>query len=103
MAKFPFNDLHSFKDYVGFVKLCAPDMFPQRVGVSPDDQWNVDLAFKGLREGLSMAAVEKGPRPVFAECEALVDEAYREYAAGDIKGGYMKLDEVYQRLKEIPS
>lgn len=103
MAKFPFNDLHSFKDYVGFVKLCAPDMFPTRDGVGPEDQWNVDLAFNGLREGLVLATTEKGPRPVFQECELLIDEAYKEYASGHTKEGYLKLDEVYKRLKGIPT
>lgn len=36
-AKFPFNDLHSFKDYVGFVRMCAPELFPYREG-RPDVQ-----------------------------------------------------------------
>jgi hypothetical protein len=57
-AEFPFSDLHSFKDYVGFVKLCAPDKFAPREGVSPADQWTLDLAFAGLRLGLRMAIEE---------------------------------------------
>ena len=65
-AAFPFSDLHSFKDYVGFVKLCAPDDFPSREGVGPADQWTLDLAFGGLRLGLKMAAEEKGERAEFA-------------------------------------
>jgi hypothetical protein len=48
-AAFPFSDLHSFKDYVGFVKLCAPDSFLVREGVGPSDQWTLELAFEGLR------------------------------------------------------
>jgi hypothetical protein len=35
MADFPFSDLHSFKDYIGFVQLCAPDRFPRREGIPP--------------------------------------------------------------------
>ena len=46
MAKFPFTDLHSFKDYVGFVQLCAPNRFPRRDGVSAEEQWTLDLAFE---------------------------------------------------------
>lgn len=59
-AAFPFSDLHSFKDYVGFVKICASTELPQREGVGPDDQWTLDLAFVGLRLGLEMATQEKG-------------------------------------------
>ena len=65
MGKFPFSDLHSFKDYVGFVKLCAPDMFPLREGVQLEDQWTLDLAFEGLRHGIDLAILEKGNHPRF--------------------------------------
>ena len=64
-AAFPFSDLHSFKDYVGFVKIAAPDRFRPREGVGPADQWTLDLAFEGLRLGLKMAAEEKGERAEF--------------------------------------
>jgi hypothetical protein len=50
-AKFPFTDLHSFKDYVGFVKTCASGKFPVRVSALPIDS---GLAFEGLRLGLRM-------------------------------------------------
>ena len=53
MATFPFSDLHSFKDFVFVVRMCAPDHFPAREGLCADDQWSLDLAFKGLREGLT--------------------------------------------------
>ena len=67
MAKFGFNDLQSFKDYVGFAKLCLPDRFPHRDGVEADEQWSFNLAFEGLRLGLTMAVQEKGERVEFVE------------------------------------
>src|ERR1700679_448298 len=33
MTSFPFNDLHSFKDFVVFAQICSPDEYPQRDGV----------------------------------------------------------------------
>ncbi len=103
MAHFPFSDLHSFKDYVGFVKLCAPDMFPPREGVGPDEQWTLDLAFEGLRLGLKMAVAEKGPKPVFAACQELVDAAYAHYREGRMREGFLKLEEMQKLLKKVPS
>lgn len=103
MAKFPFNDLHSFKDYVGFVKLCAPDLFPPREGVGQEDQWTMELAFLGLREGLALKTNREADQAVFDECKVLVDEAYSAYAAGHPREGYLKLDEVSKRLKSIPT
>jgi hypothetical protein len=101
MARFPFNDLHSFKDYVGFVKLCAPDMFPEREGLGQEDQWTLDLAFEGLRDGMNLAIAEKGNRTTFEECKSLIEEAKLSYLSEDIKGGYLKLDKVYHILRRV--
>jgi hypothetical protein len=103
MTRFAFSDLHSFKDYVGFVKLCAPDRFPHREGVVPDEQWTVDLAFDGLRLGMDMATKEKGELPAFDQCRKLIEEAYPCYKGGNRREGYFKLEEVQKLLKKIPS
>jgi hypothetical protein len=102
-ASFPFSDLHSFKDYVGFVKLCAPDEFPLREGVGTADQWTLDLAFEGLRLGLRMAAEEKGERDEFTRGESLVEVAYTAYRTGRMRDGFFKLEELQKLLKKVPS
>ncbi len=102
-ARFPFSDLHSFKDYVGFVCLCAPELFPVREGLGPEDQWTLELAFAGLRLGLEMAEKEKGPKPVFIECAHFVDEAEKSYQAGDVRAGFTYLDNVKKLLAKVPS
>ena len=101
MTKFPFSDLHSFKDYVVFVRMCAPNQFPVREGVPPEDQWTLDLAFRGLREGLSLAATEKGSRTEFDECSRLVEQAYTHYKSGQRKEGFFALDEAHKLLKRV--
>ena len=103
MAKFGFSDLHSFKDYVIYVQTYLPDRFPPRSWVSPEDQWTLELAFRGLREGLNLAIQEKGPKQVFTDCERLVDEAYKEYIAGRNREGFFKLEEVNKLLRKIPT
>ena len=101
MAKFPFSDLHSFKDYVGFVKLCSPDQFPHREGVSESEQWSLDLAFDGLRAGLKLAMEEKGTKPVFSDCSSMVEAAYIDYQSGKIKEGFLKLADVQKLLRGL--
>jgi len=101
MSRFPFYDLHSYKDYVGFVKLCAPEYFPEREGVSAGEQWTLDLAFEGLREGLAIAKRERGALPVFEECGLLIEDALQLYREQKIKAGYLKLDEVSRRLGRV--
>jgi hypothetical protein len=103
VATFPFNDLHSFKDYVGFVSMCAPDSFPPRKGVLPSEQWSLDLAFAGLREGLKLAEQEKGPRAAFSRCREMFDAAYQEYLSGNSNAGFTHLSEAQKLLKRLPS
>jgi|SRR5579871_6479228 len=100
-AHFGFTDLHSFKDYVGFVKICAPGKFPAREGVGPEDQWTLELAFEGLRLGLRMAVEEKGKRAEFTQGEQLVEEAYAAYKEGRVREGFFKLEEFQKLLKKV--
>jgi len=103
MRRFAFTDLHGFKDYVGFVRLCAPDMFPTREGRAPEEQWTLDLAFEGLRHGLEITAKEKGELAVLPRCRELVGEAYVHYRAGREREGFLTLRAMEDLLKTIPS
>ncbi|HUO91806.1 MAG TPA: hypothetical protein VMU22_02740 [Rhizomicrobium sp.] len=103
MTNFPFSDLHSFKDYVVYVQTYLPDRFPPRAAVGPEDQWTLDLAFVGLRLGLDRAVQETGERKEFAESRRLVEEAYDAYRSGDIRSGFMKLEQVQKLLQKVPS
>jgi len=100
MAIFPFNDLHSFKDYVGFVKLCSPDLFPAREGVGPNEQWSLPLAFQGLRDGFAYLSSNS---ELLEACGQLTDRAYMAYASGDARTGCALLDEMHRRIKPIRS
>jgi hypothetical protein len=101
--QYGFSDLHSFKDYVGWVKLCAPDEFPIEEWAGPADQMTLDLAFEGLRLGLKMAAEEKGERAEFIRGRALVEEAYAAYRDGNVRDGFLKLEELQKLLRKVPS
>jgi hypothetical protein len=103
LAYFGFHDLHSFKDFVGFVRLCAPDQFPHQDWLKPDEQWTLDRAFEGLRYGLDLTAQEKGELPVLATCRSLVKEAYVHYTNGRMREGYFKIEEMEKLLRKIPS
>jgi hypothetical protein len=101
--RFPFSDLHAFKDYVTFVQTYAPDRFRHREGASADEQWTLDLAFEGLREGLRMGVQEKGECSQFSACHSLVEEALDHYRGGRMREGFSKLEEVRKLLGRIPT
>ena len=103
MTKFPFNDLHSFKDYVAFVQICSATKFPQRDGALASTPWTLNLAFEGLRLGLDMAVREKGDRTEFSQSRHLIEQAYKAYKSGDVSTGFMQLEQVRKLLRKIPS
>ena len=96
-----FNDLHGYKDFVVFVKLCAPDNFPVYEDEPPDYRWTLEKAFHDLRIGLDMAAEEKGPKPVFDQCRKLVEQAYQHYKTGEEDAGWYALEEVRKLLRKV--
>jgi hypothetical protein len=103
MKRWHFHDLHGFKDFVTFVGMCAPDQFPVRDFLPPDEQMTLDRAFDGLRYGLDLTAREKGELPVLATCRGMVEEAYAHYRGGRMREGFFKLQEMENILKKIPS
>lgn len=86
-----------------FVGMCAPDNFPTREVLAADDQWNLELAFEGLREGLTLAIEEKGPRSEFSECAKRIEDAYEHYRGGRKREGFFALEEVRRLLRRVPS
>ncbi len=62
-------------------------------------QWTLDLAFCGLREGLSLATKERAQWKGLAESSKLLDDAYGHYVAGRRKDGFMALDRFHKLLK----
>jgi hypothetical protein len=102
-ARYGFTDFHSFKSYVGFVRGCAPNLFPVYDWIPPDEQMNLERAFFGLRSGFDLSTKEKGELPVFSKCRELVEEAYGLYRAGQPREGQAKLGEISELLKKIPS
>jgi len=103
MAEFPFNDFHSFKDYIVFAQTYLPDRFRVREGLGNKEQWTLELAFEGLRYGLSLAVKEKGERLVFEECRRLVEKAYAHYREGRNREGFFTLEEVIKLLRKVSS
>jgi len=102
-AHWGFHDLHSFKDYVTVVALCAPDQFPP-INVGPDKKpFTLDSAFLALREGLALAVAEKGDRPVFRDCARLVEQAYEAYQSGNSEAGAIKIRQVRKLLGKVPT
>lgn len=95
---FAFNDIVGFRDYVGYVYGCAPDMFPEEDWLQPHEQMNMKIAFCGLRYGLEIIEKEKGQSQRIEAMRELIDQAEEAYRANDIRGGMEKMDKVRAML-----
>jgi hypothetical protein len=100
-AKFPFHDLLSFKDYVVFAQVCLPDRLPHYDWRSPEDQWTLGLAFKGLREGLQLAVREKGPLQIFTDCDRLVTRPMSSTLPVEDGRGSLSWEKVSELLSDV--
>jgi hypothetical protein len=101
--KWGFHDLHSFEDFVGFVKLCAPDEFPIDDFLAPDEQMTLARAYEGLCYGMELTEKEVGPLPVLNTCRELIDTAFVHYRAGRIREGFFTLQDAQKLIDALPS
>lgn len=70
-------------DHIAYVLAYAPDKFPHRDFLSPDQQMTLDRAFEQLREGVTLAYPEEAFSDKRAKLFTLLDHSYTAYKAGD--------------------
>jgi len=84
------DDLYN---HIGYVVLCAPDKFPVRDYLRPEDQMNLDLAFEQLRAGVKIAYPSEFHPEKRAPLYTLLDQSLSAYKAGDrLKGAHLLQD-----------
>jgi exonuclease VII small subunit len=77
------TDLHSLYDFIGYVVLCAPSSFPQREYLRPEEQMNLERAFRELKDGIQFAA--KNNEGTFTQelLLSVLDESLALYTSGN--------------------
>jgi hypothetical protein len=99
-AFFGFRNLNGFKDFLGYVQLCAPDLFPADDWRGPDEQMTLDRAFAGIRYGLGLVEKLGCNMVVLSRCQVLVKESYADYRAGKNRAGLQKLETIDELLQQ---
>lgn len=101
--RFAFTDLHSFKDYVGFVMLCAPDGFPSQDLVPSTAPWTLEMAFDGLRIGIMYYVAPRCTAEALEGMTVDISEALQRYQSGDTKGGFAVMRLLDQKISRLRS
>lgn len=91
------DDLYIF---ISYVVLCAPDRFPQRDHLPPDQQMTLGRAFARMRSGIDALY----PGAAFAakrrRLNAALDEAVAAYERGDGRAGAGRLQDFQDLISE---
>lgn len=69
-------------NHIAYVMAYAPDSFPYRDFLAPDQQMNLDRAFEQLRHGVSIAYPGDSFSDRRAPLIAILDESYSAFRAG---------------------
>jgi exonuclease VII small subunit len=87
------TDLNSFRDFIGYAVLCAPDDFPEEDYLQPDEQMNLERAFEELRNALNLVKPSKLNDAKRRDALSLLEESLNSYRSGnDIKGAHLLQD-----------
>src|SRR5260221_4390556 len=85
-------------DFIATVVLCAPNRFPSRDYLPPDQQMNLDRAFEKLRTGIEVAYPEADYANKRQELSALLNASLVAYKSGDRATGAHLLQDFKVRI-----
>ena len=88
------DSIDSFYNLIGFVCLTAPDRFPVRDYLAPEEQWSLDRAFRELRHGLQYLDPKVADQTKLARLSALLEASESAYRNGDRTNGIKHLREL---------
>ena len=88
------RDTQSFKDFVGYVVLSAPDSFDEEDYLQPDQQMNLERAFAELRKGFDLIKPRKLIDEKGEAALSMLEQSLNSYRAGDIVRGAHLLQEL---------
>ena len=87
------NDLKEFRQLLHVTVMCAPDKFPVRDYLQPEDQLTLDTAFKDLHYGMQFVAKHVKDAERLSQIQAMLDEALVSYKQGlAIEGAHLLQD-----------
>lgn len=83
------HDRNSFRDFLSLVIVHAPDDFPMEDYLEPEEQLNLQVAFRELSNGIDILASAGISPAQVTELHAILEKAFSEYQAGnDVKGAH---------------
>jgi hypothetical protein len=99
--EYGFGRFSEYRDHLGYVVLCAPDEFPVRDYLAPNDQMTLEKAFGQLRRGLPVAYDRIKDKDAIPRAAELLEASYEAYKKGDRRAGAFLLQDFEATLLEL--
>ena len=87
------NSASDLYNLIGTVVLCAPDRFPVRDYLAPDDQMTLDRAFNQMRDAIEALYPEDRFKDKRSSLAQTLDGALSSYRDGDRYNGAHRLQD----------
>jgi hypothetical protein len=79
-----------FRDFLSLVIVHAPDSFPEEDYLEPEQQLNLEMAFRELQSGLGFLPSARINPSEKQELEKLLRQAHRKYLEGqDVQAAHL--------------
>jgi len=87
------NDLKELRQLLHVTVMCAPDKFPVRDFLQPEDQLTLDTAFRDLNYGMQFVAKRIKDSGKLSQIQTMLDAALLFYRQGEtMKGAHLLQD-----------
>lgn len=87
------DSIDALYNLIGFVRLTAPDRFPVRDFLPPDQQWTLERAFAELHRGLQYVDPQVADENKLKRLRELLDASLQAYKRADRAAGIERLFE----------
>ncbi len=87
------ENMDALYDKIGYVVVCAPDKFPYRDFLPPEEQSTLELVFEQMRGAISIIDPSIATPETLPRIKSLLEESYEAYHSGDdLRGAHLLND-----------
>ena len=77
------DDMLELYNAIGYVVICAPDKFPYRDFLPPEEQSTFENQFERLRDAIAIIDPKIATPEMLPRLRSLLEESYEAYKSGD--------------------
>jgi hypothetical protein len=93
--------LGELQDTIAYVMAYAPDRFPMEDYLPQHEQMSLNRIYEEMRKVFSEVASGHGESSEIQECRTGIEESFESYRKGDMKNGFLRIQNVLHVLQRL--